>query len=110
MERSGAIQNVLGTAAVVDIEAAELLAAIRRQRHTGQSRIVAALLARGALDAELDRSVAEDIVYTLLSPDVHRILIVERGWSADRYERWLARSLRELMTREQRSRKRSSTK
>jgi AcrR family transcriptional regulator len=97
MDRSSAIQHVLATAGQVDAEAAELLAEIRRQRHVGQSRIVAALDARNALDPDLDTSEAADIVYTLLSPDVHRILTAERGWSADRYERWIARSLGALL-------------
>jgi TetR/AcrR family transcriptional regulator, regulator of autoinduction and epiphytic fitness len=97
MERSSAIQHVLATAAEVDDEAAELLADIRRQRHTGQSRIVTALDATGALDPGLDKTEAADIVYALLSPDVHRILTVERGWDADRYERWIARSLGALL-------------
>jgi AcrR family transcriptional regulator len=97
MDRSSAIQHVLATAAQVDAEAAELLAEIRRQRHTGQSRIVTALQARGALDPGLDTAEAADIVYALLSPDMHRILTVERRWPADRYERWIARSLRALL-------------
>jgi hypothetical protein len=37
------------------------------------------------------------IVYALLSPEVHLILTVERGWPADRYERWIARSLSTLL-------------
>src|SRR6516162_7834592 len=97
MDRSSAIQHVLATAAQVDPEAAELLAEIRRQRYTGQSRIVAALDALGALDPGLDTAEATDIVYALLSPEVHRILTEERGWPADRYERWIARSLATLM-------------
>jgi AcrR family transcriptional regulator len=97
MQRSSAILNVLATAAQVDPEAAELLTQIRRQRHTGQSRIVAALHGIGALDPGLDIDEADDIVYALLSPEVHRILTVERGWPADRYERWIARSLSTLL-------------
>ena len=102
MERSSAIQHVLATAAQVDADAAELLAEIRRQRHTGQSRIVAALDARDALDPGLDKTEAADIVYALLSPEVHRILTVERSWPADRYERWIARSLSALLPAGQR--------
>jgi AcrR family transcriptional regulator len=97
MERSSAIQHVLATAAQVDADAAELLTEIRRQRHTGQSRIVAALDATGGLDPDLDQAEAADIVYALMSPEVHRILTVERGWPADRYERWIARSLSTLL-------------
>jgi AcrR family transcriptional regulator len=102
MERSSAIQHVLATAAQVDSDAAGLLADIRRQRHTGQSRIVAALDASGALDPGLDKTEAADIVYALLSPEMHRILTVERGWPADRYERWIARSLSTLLPAGQR--------
>ncbi|MGH9243468.1 MAG: TetR/AcrR family transcriptional regulator [Acidimicrobiales bacterium] len=110
MDRSSAILHVLGTAANVDVEASELLTEIRRQRHTGQSRIVAALVARGALDPTLDESEAADIVYALLSPDMYRILTVERGWSADRYESWLARSIRWLTQQAPQPRKRQATK
>ena len=102
MDRSSAIQHVLATAAQVDPEAAELQAEIRRQRYTGQSRIVAALDARGALDPGLDTAEAADIVYAMMSPDVHWILTVERGWPADRYERWIARSLGALLRTSQR--------
>jgi hypothetical protein len=97
MDRSSAILHVLATAAQVDPDAAGLLAEIRRQRHVGQSRIIAALDATGALDPGLDTADAADIVYALLSPDVHRILTIERGWPADRYERWIARSLATLL-------------
>ena len=95
-ERASAIQHVLATAATVDPEAAELLAEIRRQRLTGQSRIVKALADRGALASDLSPSEASDIIYALLSPDVHRILTVERKWANAQYQRWIARSLRSL--------------
>lgn len=95
-ERASAIQHVLATAATVDREAAELLVDIRRQRLTGQSRIAKALADRGALASDVSPSEARDIIYALLSPDVHRILTVERKWTNAQYERWVARSLRSL--------------
>ena len=97
MNRSSGILHVLATAAQVDAEAAELLAEIRRQRYTGQSRIVATLVKRGALDPGLAPSEAADLVYLLWSPDTHRILTVERGWTPDQYEAWLARTLRKTL-------------
>ena len=97
MERSSAILRVLATAAAVDPEAAQLMEEIRRQRHAGQSRIVAALAARDALDPDLEPSEAADITYAAFSPDVHYILTVERGWTAEQYERWLTRSLGALL-------------
>ena len=97
MERSSAIMHVLATAAQVDSDAAQLIEQIRRQRRTGQSRIVAALSARDALDPELEFSEAVDITYVALSPDVHRILTVECGWTDEKYEQWLVLSLRALL-------------
>ena len=97
MERSSAIMHVLATAAQVDSDAAQLMEQIRQQRRTGQSRIAAALSARGALDPELKIAEAVDITYAALSPDVHRILTVECCWTAERYEQWLVRSLRALL-------------
>jgi TetR/AcrR family transcriptional regulator, regulator of autoinduction and epiphytic fitness len=100
MERASEIMHVLATAAQVDPDAAQLVQEIRRQRHTGQSRIVAALSALGALDPELGYADAADITYAVLSPDVHRILTTERGWNAAQYEQWLIRSLGMLLRRE----------
>jgi AcrR family transcriptional regulator len=100
MVRSSAIMRVLATAAAVDPDAAQLMEEIRRQRHTGQSRIVAALAALDALDPDLGFSEAADIAYAVLSPEVHHILTVERSWTADQYEQWLVRSLGALLRRE----------
>jgi AcrR family transcriptional regulator len=100
MERSSAIMHVLATAAQVDPDAAQLMQEIKRQRHAGQSRIVAALSVLDALDPELEYADAADIAYTVLSPDVHRILTTERGWTAAQYEQWLTRSLGVLLRRE----------
>jgi AcrR family transcriptional regulator len=100
MERSSAIMRVLATASAVDPDAAQLLKEIRRQRHTGQSRIVAALSALDALDPDLEFSEAVDTTYAAFSPEVHHILTVERGWTAEQYERWLVRSLGALLRTE----------
>jgi hypothetical protein len=100
MERTSSILYVLASAAQVDPDAAGLLADVRRQRHTGQSRIVAALVERDALDPDLDPSKAADTVYAFMSPDVHRILTIERGWSTEDYEAYVVRCLRSLLSHE----------
>jgi TetR/AcrR family transcriptional regulator, regulator of autoinduction and epiphytic fitness len=103
MERSSAIMYVLATAAHVDPDAAQLLTDIRRQRLTGQARIVDALSDLEALDPRLDVSEAVDMVYLTLSPDVHRVLTVERGWTAGQYEQWLIQSLGQIVPPELRT-------
>jgi AcrR family transcriptional regulator len=100
MERSSAIMHVLATAAQVDPDAAQLLEEIKRQRHAGQSRIVDALCNLGALDGDLEYPDAVDMTYLALSPDVHRILTIERGWTPEQYQQWLVRALGLLLRRE----------
>jgi AcrR family transcriptional regulator len=107
LDRSAAVQEVLRSAANVDAEADEMLSVTKQQRLTGQSRIARALVDRHALAAGIDESAAADIVYTLMSPEVHRILTVERNWSADRYEEWLAAALCAVLLGEPASRRRS---
>ena len=97
MDRSAPILHILATAAQVDPDAAQLMTEVRRQRHTGQSRIIAALASRDALDPALGLAEAADMAYAVLAPEVHRILTVERGWTPEQYERWLSRSLGALL-------------
>jgi AcrR family transcriptional regulator len=97
MDRSAPILGALATAATVDPEAARLLEEVRRQRLTGQSRIAEALVRRKALRPDVTRSEAVDVIYALLSPDMHRVLTEERRWSPEHYEKWLAQSLKRLL-------------
>jgi AcrR family transcriptional regulator len=93
LDRSAPVQQVLRDAASADPEAAEVLALVNAQRLQGQSRIARALAARHAIVDGITERDAADIIYTLMSPETHRILTVERSWSAERYEGWLARTL-----------------
>ncbi|MBE8515932.1 TetR/AcrR family transcriptional regulator [Amycolatopsis sp. H6(2020)] len=103
--RSAPIQQVLAEAAAADPEAAELLALARHQRHTGQSRIARQLAERGALAEGLTEAEAADIVYAMLSPELYRVLVLERGWDDERYGRWLSKVLCDaLLLRPHRSR------
>jgi AcrR family transcriptional regulator len=77
LDRSAPVQQVLRSAAQVDPEAAELLAVTNNQRLKGQSRLARELAARHALADGLAENDAADIIYTLMSPEVHRILTVE---------------------------------
>jgi len=84
-------------AAAVDPEAAALFARVEHQRLVGPSSVARALAERGALADGVTEDQARDVLFTMMAPEVHRVLTVQRGWSPDRYERWLARSLRALL-------------
>jgi hypothetical protein len=52
----------------------------------------------GGLRAGLDPDRARDIVWTLIAPEVYELLVGDRGWSNDEYERWLAQALADAIT------------
>jgi AcrR family transcriptional regulator len=95
--RTAPLYEILAGAARADPEAAVLLAEYSRQRHVGQRRIARSLARRGALRAEVRPRDAEDIIHALMSPEVYRLLVVERGWTPDRYAEWLSRTLVEQL-------------
>ena len=63
------------------------------QRYQRQEGTIAFLRSSGKLRAGLDYTTARDIFWALTGRDVYRMLVRERGWSADKYEHWLANTL-----------------
>jgi AcrR family transcriptional regulator len=90
MARVGPVHRILADAARADPEAAALLAEIARQRQEGQRGIARALAHSGALRPGLRERDAADVIHALASPEVHGLLVADRGWSGQRYERWLS--------------------
>jgi len=90
--------GVLAGAAGSDPAAAELLDEIREQRDRGQGQIARALARAGALKPGLREREAADLIHALMSPEVYRLLVGDRGWTPERYERWLATTLTHQLT------------
>jgi AcrR family transcriptional regulator len=91
--RAAPVYQVLVSAAQVEPEAAALLAVIARQRHEGQRNLARSLARKGALRDGVRQRDAEDVIHALMSPEVFRLLVVDRGWSPDRYAEWLTATL-----------------
>jgi AcrR family transcriptional regulator len=92
-DRVAPIYRILTSAAAADPDAAALVDELTRQRQEGQRMIARAFAAGGALRPGLRERDAADIVHALLSPELYRLLVVDRGWSAKRYRRWLSETL-----------------
>ena len=90
MARVGPVHRILADAARSDEAAASLLAEIARQRHEGQRRVARSVARSGDLRPGLRERDAGDIVHALASPEVYGLLVFDRGWSGERYERWLS--------------------
>jgi AcrR family transcriptional regulator len=41
---------------------------------------------------------AADLIHALMSPELYRLLVIDRGWPAERYEQWLATTLADQLT------------
>jgi AcrR family transcriptional regulator len=71
-------------------EAGELLAENKRQRHEG-NRVKAEELSRKPGFARgLTIATAADMIYGLAGEDLYGLLVVDRGWSPEKWERWCA--------------------
>jgi AcrR family transcriptional regulator len=95
--RTAPIYRILVGAASSDRDAAALLEDLNSQRRAGQGRVARSLARAGALRPGLRERDAADIAYTLMSPEVYRLLVLDRGWSPQRYERWLTQTLVECL-------------
>ncbi len=89
MSRAEPVHRILVSAAGSDPDAAALLAGQTRQRRQGQARIARSLARAGALRPKLRERDAADIIHALMSPEVYRLLVCDRGWPPERYEQWL---------------------
>jgi AcrR family transcriptional regulator len=96
--RSNDIYRILSSASASDPAAAELFADLQRQRAMGQSRVARSLGRARALRPGLRERDAADIIHALMSPELYRLLVIDRGWPPDRYEQWLVNTLADQLT------------
>jgi AcrR family transcriptional regulator len=94
MARTAPVHRLLADAARSDQDAAALLADIARQRQDGQRRVARSLARTGALRPGLRERDAADIIHALASPEVYGLLVIDRGWTGERYENWMTATLR----------------
>jgi AcrR family transcriptional regulator len=93
MSRAEPVHRILVSAAGSDPDAASLLTEQTRHRQQGQAGIARSLARAGALRPKLAERDAADIIHALMSPEVYRLLVRDRGWPPERYEQWLKDTL-----------------
>ncbi len=91
--RTAEIYRILLSAAVAAPEAATLLDELTHQRQQGQGMVAHALARRRALRQPLGEADAGDIIHALVSPEMYRLLVIDRGWPPKKYEKWLTDTL-----------------
>lgn len=97
MERESDIMNLLWQAGSGDPDLAAAWRQSHQQRLSRLAPLIERLAQQGALKSGLSVQEATDIEFTLSSPETHRLLRRERGWSPQRFEDWLADTSVELL-------------
>ena len=92
--RIAGVLEVIRSAAPADPDIAALWERIQTDFHANQRVIVESLAAEQALRPGLDVDRATDILWTLNHPNVWHLLVEERGWTPEEFERWFAETVR----------------
>ncbi len=91
--RSGPLLRAIRDAIGTDPELASLWRELEDTRLAGQARFAGLLADRSALRPGLSVDDAKDFIWTLCSLAVYESLVIDRGWTPEHYESWLARVL-----------------
>jgi AcrR family transcriptional regulator len=97
MSRVAPLFQVMRTAAKTEPEIATLLEEILSSRLQGLSHFVGTLVRHAPLRTDLDEQTAIETVWALTSAEVYSLMTVDRDWSAEQYQSWLADTLTRLL-------------
>jgi len=97
LERVTPIFEIMRQAAKTEPDIAAFLQNVLKERLKNMEALVHSLSERSALRDGLTESQAAETVWALSSPEVYRLLTIERGWSVQQYHQWLAEALIRLI-------------
>ena len=87
------IQLLARAAAAADPEAAGVWDQLQAERLAGMTLFARALHQDGLLRQDVPVEEARDLLWTCNSPELYELLVLQRGWTPQRYGRWLADTL-----------------
>ncbi len=87
--RAARIFEVVHQAAADSAEIGELWTTLVRNRRLGAQMVLGRVRETGLLKPDLDEAHAVDALWVLNDPALYGSLVRDRGWSEDRYRRWL---------------------
>jgi AcrR family transcriptional regulator len=87
------LMDIMRSASVVAPEFKELEQEREQRRYERQGDYVKKMMKDGALAQGLTLQKARDILWALTGRDLYRMLVIERKWSPNDYEKWLAELL-----------------
>ena len=97
LERRADVDEVVRGASSADPDIAALRDLGKVQRFAGQREFLRIVVGATGLREGMDLETAADILYAIGSPETYRLLVVDRGWSDSRFERWYGETLERLL-------------
>jgi hypothetical protein len=97
LERITPVYEMLRGAAAANREIAPLWERYKSQRFAGQTELIRIVGAGGSLRKGVSADAAAGTLFAIGSPEVYRLLTVDRGWSPGRFERWYADTLAQVL-------------
>lgn len=100
-ERLAPLFHVLQQAAATDGDLAALWREIGERRSRNMRLLVADLAKTGALREGISIDEAADVIWSMNASEFYVLLVWERGWEPDQFERWLASAWKRLLLRDE---------
>lgn len=95
--RSVPVQLLVRAAAATDPGAAEVWQQMQAERLTGMTVFAGELHEGGHLRPDVPAGEARDVLWAHSSAELYDLLVAQRGWTPDRYGRWVADALRRAL-------------
>jgi AcrR family transcriptional regulator len=87
-QRIAGVISVIRDGATSDSDVGRLWSDIENSFYRNQEAIVTSIASKKALKTGLNVKRATDILWTLAHPDLWRLLVSERNWTPEAYEKW----------------------
>jgi TetR/AcrR family transcriptional regulator of autoinduction and epiphytic fitness len=97
MGRVSPLFTLMRAAAKTEPDIAELLQTILDERVQGMKVFIKSLIANGPLQDNLTQDEAAETVWAVTSGEVYTLFVMDRGWSAEKYKKWLTNTLTKLL-------------
>ena len=87
------VQLVIRDAAASDAEAVAVWEELQQERLDGMTVFADNLQSRGVLRDDVSVDDARDTIWIYNSAEIYQLLVIARGWTPQRYGRWVAEAL-----------------
>lgn len=93
MSRMAPIFAIMRTAAKIESDIREMLDTLLENRLAGMRKFIGFLNANGSLKGGLTVDEAAETVWAITSAEIYDLMTIDRGWTPERYQKWLSDTL-----------------